>query len=254
MSTECTGRQSPLSTFFGATAEDSQTDDAAVVISERPFMGHLNLRGDPEDAGFMSAASSVLGFDLPTEPNTSAAEGDLLALWLGPDEWHIVTPPAAQTPLLDSLEAALDGMHVAVTDVTGGQTVLTVSGPPGPRHPVQGLPAGPPPSSLQAHPLRPDPPRKSQRHHPLRQRLATILRVDRPPQFCGVCGGMAAGRHPISDDRGRPDGRVRYSPRPSPLLRPAVRQPRRLYRNDRASPHGTPDQPPSLKRPVLNSR
>ena len=92
-------------------------------------MGHLNLRGDPEDAGFMSAASSVLGFDLPTEPNTSAAEGDLLALWLGPDEWHIVTPPAAQTPLLDSLEAAFDGMHVAVTDVTGGQTVLTVSGP-----------------------------------------------------------------------------------------------------------------------------
>ena len=99
------------------------------MISERPFLGHLNLRGDSDDAGFMSAAESVLGFGLPTEPNTVAANGDLLALWLGPDEWHIVTLPAAQTPLMDSLEAAFDGMHVAVTDVTGGQAVIVVSGP-----------------------------------------------------------------------------------------------------------------------------
>ena len=129
MSTNGTGRQSPLSTFFGAAAADGRTDDAAVTIAERPFLGHLNLRGNPEDAAFTSAAESVLGFDLPTKPNTTAANDDLLALWLGPDEWHVVTPPAAQTPLLDSLKAAFDGMHFAVTDVTGGQTVITVSGP-----------------------------------------------------------------------------------------------------------------------------
>ena len=124
-----TGRQSALSHFFGAAAAGSRADGDAVIISERPFQGHLNLRGDPEDADFMSAAESVLGFGLPTAPNTVAARGELLALWLGPDEWHIATPPAAQTPLLDSLEAALNGMHVAVTDVTGGQTMITVSGP-----------------------------------------------------------------------------------------------------------------------------
>lgn len=129
MSTDGTGRQSALSYFFGAIAAGARTGDTAVVISERPFLGHLNLRGDPQDAGFTSAAASVLGFDLPTEPNTTAASGDLLALWLGPDEWHIVTPPAGQAQLLDSLEAAFDGMHVAVTDVTGGQAVITVSGP-----------------------------------------------------------------------------------------------------------------------------
>ena len=129
MSTDGTGRQSSLSTFFGAAATGARNGDAAVTISERPFLGHLNLRGDPEDEGFTSAAASVLEFDLPTEPNTTAAKGDLLALWLGPDEWHIVTPPAAQTQLMESLEAAFDGMHVAVTDVSGGQTVITVSGP-----------------------------------------------------------------------------------------------------------------------------
>ena len=129
MSTDGTGHRSALSSFFGAAADGSRVGDAGVIISERPFLGHLNLRGDPEDAGFTSAAASVLGFGLPIEPNTVAARGELLALWLGPDEWHIVTPPAAQTPLLDSLEAAFDGMHVAVSDVTGGQAVITVSGP-----------------------------------------------------------------------------------------------------------------------------
>ncbi len=124
-----TGRQSALSNFFGAATAGSRLDGDAVIISERPFQGHLNLRGDPQDAGFMSAAESVLGFGLPTKPNTVAAKGELLALWLGPDEWHVVTLPAAQTPLLDSLETALNGTHFAVTDVTGGQTVITVSGP-----------------------------------------------------------------------------------------------------------------------------
>ena len=129
MSTDGTGRQSALSHFFGAAAAASRTDGDAVIISERPFLGHLDLRGDPQDAGFMSAVEAILGFGLPTAPNTVAARDGLLALWLGPDEWHIVTPPAAQTPLLDSLEAALNGMHFAVNDVTGGQTVITVIGP-----------------------------------------------------------------------------------------------------------------------------
>ena len=70
MSTDGTGRQSPLSAFF-ATAADDPADGAAVVISERPFLGHLNLRGDPADGGFTKAAAGVLGFALPTEPNTT---------------------------------------------------------------------------------------------------------------------------------------------------------------------------------------
>ena len=128
MSTDTAGRQSPLTSFF-ATAAGDPADDAGVVISERPFLGHLNLRGDPGDSGFTTAAEAVLGLALPTEPNTTAEAGALLALWLGPDEWLVVTPPDAQTLLADSLETALDGMHASVTDVTGGQTVITLRGP-----------------------------------------------------------------------------------------------------------------------------
>ena len=129
MSTDAAGRQSPLSRFFDTASAVGPAEDATVVISERPFLGHLNLRGDPEDMGFTSAAAAILGLVLPTEPNTVAVNGALLALWLGPDEWLVVTPPSAQTQLSESLEAALHDMHCAVTDVTGGQTVITLSGP-----------------------------------------------------------------------------------------------------------------------------
>ena len=129
MSTDDTGRQSPLDRFLSTVSAGVPADQAAVVISERPFLVHLNLRGNPEDAGFTKAAADVLGLHLPTEPNTVADEGETLALWLGPDEWLVLTPPGAQTRMSDSLEAALQGVHAAVTDVTGGQTVITLSGP-----------------------------------------------------------------------------------------------------------------------------
>ena len=129
MSTDETGRQSPLSRFFGTVGVGSRPDGAAVVIAERPFLGHLNLRGDPEDMGFTSAAAAILGLALPMEANTVAVNGALMALWLGPDEWLVVTSPNAQTRLSESLEAALHCMHAAVTDVTGGQTVITLGGP-----------------------------------------------------------------------------------------------------------------------------
>ena len=129
MSTDAAGRQSPLSRFFDTASAGSPAGDAAVVISEMPFLGHLNLRGDSADTGFTSSAGAALGLALPTEPNTVASGGEMAALWLGPDEWLVVTPPSAQTQLSESLEAALHDMHCAVTDVTGGQMVITLSGP-----------------------------------------------------------------------------------------------------------------------------
>ena len=132
MSTDGTGRQSPLSAFF-ATAKGDPADGAGcrhlrAAVPRAP--APLAARRPPgADGGFTSAAANVLGFRLPTAPNTTAGKGGLLTLWLGPDEWLVVTPLDAQTSLAQSLEAALDGTHASVTDVTGGQTVITLSGP-----------------------------------------------------------------------------------------------------------------------------
>ena len=49
-------------------------------------------------------------------------------LWLGPDEWLIVTPPDERGSVEDRLSEALRGGHSSVTDISGGQTLITLSG------------------------------------------------------------------------------------------------------------------------------
>ena len=128
MSTDAAGRISPLDHFMRTAGGAAPGGGAGVVISERPFLGHLNLRGDPADSAFMEGAERALGLALPVEPNTVSAGQETQALWLGPDEWLIVTPPDRQAAVADALTRALDGVFASVTDVTGGQTVVTLSG------------------------------------------------------------------------------------------------------------------------------
>ena len=50
-------------------------------------------------------------------------------LWLGPNEWLVVVPAQRLERIERALREALDGQHAAVTDVSHGRTVLTLSGP-----------------------------------------------------------------------------------------------------------------------------
>ena len=128
MSTDRSGRTSPLGHFRRTNTGSVPGGDFGAVISERPFLGHLNLRGDPSDDDFMGGVERALGFGLPLEPNTVSDSGGIDALWLGPDEWLIVTPPDEQGSVEDRLSEALRGGHSSVTDISGGQTLITLSG------------------------------------------------------------------------------------------------------------------------------
>ena len=121
-------RESPLVQCLTAERTGWQSPTADVELRERAFLGHLNLRGDPTDQAFLNAVKGVLGFGLPLEPNTVAKNDDLAALWLGPDEWLVLTPPDQQSGLAQALLDTLGDLHSAVTDVTGGQTVVNLSG------------------------------------------------------------------------------------------------------------------------------
>jgi sarcosine oxidase, subunit gamma len=103
--------------------------DGAVALRERLHLGYINLRGDPADSAFLDAVTAVLGLALPLVPNTTGGSAERAVFWLGPDEWLIVTAPDAQLQLTEELEAALQGQHVAITDLSGGQCAIAVSGP-----------------------------------------------------------------------------------------------------------------------------
>ena len=129
---ELSPRRSPLAHrgLVARAAQDAAAAGAAeVTLGERPHRCQINLRGNAGDTVFLDAVEGATGLRLPVEANTAATAGDLSALWLGPDEWLIVGPSGRERALADGLREALQGQHVAVTDVSEARTVIAVAGP-----------------------------------------------------------------------------------------------------------------------------
>ncbi len=120
-------RISPLSGFHAARTHEP-IPTAGLFCSEQPFWGHLNLRGDVDNTAFADGVRKCVGVSLPAQPNTVSANGDVTALWLGPDEWLLVTPGGEELKLASALRGTLQGLFFAVTNVTDGQTILRVCG------------------------------------------------------------------------------------------------------------------------------
>ena len=119
-----TSMQTPL---HNITLPASVTD-AGVVMREDRFRGHLNLRGNPQDAAFTDAVAQVLGVALPLAPNSSAEQGSTRIYWLCPNEWLLLVAEGTQGQVEADLRAALAHQYIAVTDLSSGQTLVNLSG------------------------------------------------------------------------------------------------------------------------------
>jgi sarcosine oxidase subunit gamma len=107
-------------------AEDSANQ--TVVFTERAFLCHFNLRGNPHDPSFTESVRLCLGVPLPVQPNTVAENDRVTVLWLGPDEWLLITAPSDQTDFVMTMRSALRGCFSSVVNITDGQTILRISG------------------------------------------------------------------------------------------------------------------------------
>ena len=127
--TELEERRHGLESFLAACpVEEGTVADMAIRLL--PGLGHLNLRGDPGNAGFVSTAESVLGQTLPILPNTVDI-GTRRIYWLGPDEWLVVCTISEGPDLIADLSESLSAQHASVTDLTGGQIAMQLSGSDG---------------------------------------------------------------------------------------------------------------------------
>jgi sarcosine oxidase, subunit gamma len=101
---------------------------AGLVIEERAQRSAIDLRGDPRDVRFVRAVQSVT--DLLPPSDASATASGLLGsiLWLGPDQWLILSDTQAAEGLIISLHTALKDIPSAVTDVGHARIVYAVSG------------------------------------------------------------------------------------------------------------------------------
>ncbi|AYH43956.1 sarcosine oxidase subunit gamma family protein [Azoarcus sp. DN11] len=122
--------ESPLAMARANVALASSPRDAGVVVREKPFLGHLVLRGNAQDESFRAGVERVLGLALPLALGPVARDESrgVSIQWMSPDEWLIVVPAGLEFEAEAALRRELSG-HYAVMNVTGGQTVLELTGP-----------------------------------------------------------------------------------------------------------------------------
>ncbi|WP_416427240.1 sarcosine oxidase subunit gamma family protein [Pseudomonas sp. App30] len=102
--------------------------NAGVKLRDKKLLGHLTLRGNGHDQAFAGGVFKALGLELPGAL-AMVASGDTSLQWLGPDEWLLVVPAGEEVATENRLREALDGQHIAVVNVSGGQSLLELSGP-----------------------------------------------------------------------------------------------------------------------------
>ncbi|WP_394208944.1 sarcosine oxidase subunit alpha family protein [Enterovibrio calviensis] len=97
-----------------------------VHLHEYDGVSQLILRGEPT-AEFAANVEQVLQLSLPTSACTSSVSERHEVWWLSPDEWLVLSFEESAQQTQASLRAVLSG-HYQVVDVSGGQTLLTLTG------------------------------------------------------------------------------------------------------------------------------
>jgi sarcosine oxidase subunit gamma len=118
--------ESPLSRFDLAARPAHAGDGFSV--RERALLGHFNLRGNAQDSRFVSAVQQAIGAAPPVAPNTVVETQVGTVYWLGPDEWLLVSAGERRESIEKALRTALAEVRHALTDVSGGQTVVVLEG------------------------------------------------------------------------------------------------------------------------------
>ena len=120
--------ESPLSVAFNTGSVSAATSGSRVLLKEQAFLGHLILRGGA--IVLDEAVRKVLGISLPGQPLGLAldASGERSVQWLSPDEWLVIVPGGEELDVEQRLRDALGDAHYAIVDVSGGQTLVELSG------------------------------------------------------------------------------------------------------------------------------
>lgn len=120
--------QSPLHAFNLPAHAVSQNESCGVWMNEVALLGYVVMRGDSADPAFSAAIRQALGVALPVQPSTFVIAQYGVLMWQSPDEWLLVCARDCLRACMNSLEAALAGLHAQVVDNSGGLTQVYLSG------------------------------------------------------------------------------------------------------------------------------
>ncbi|MEH6652045.1 MAG: sarcosine oxidase subunit gamma family protein [Motiliproteus sp.] len=118
--------ESPLYHADLASVANGGPAEGGVHVQELKLLGHLVLRGSLQNQSFVNGFAEVMGFTLPGSMQ-SVEVGDSSIRWIAPDEWMLIVPAAEAFSLEQRLRDVITG-HFSIANVSGGQTVLMLSG------------------------------------------------------------------------------------------------------------------------------
>jgi heterotetrameric sarcosine oxidase gamma subunit len=120
-------RTSPVAHLEERMRAATVTGDRGVTLTEWPFLTMVNVRVDPGSEA-ADRIEKALGVPLPPRCGHTSASGPHTVLWLGPDEWLVLSHTDA-TAVAAELREALGGDPGSVVDVSANRTTLELSGP-----------------------------------------------------------------------------------------------------------------------------
>jgi len=118
---------SPLTHLAEGMRAATVTGARGVTLTEWPFLTMVNLRVDPASEA-ADRIGKTLGTPLPGQCGRTTASGPHTVLWLGPDEWPVLSQSEA-TAVTAELRGALGGDPGSVVDVSANRTTVELSGP-----------------------------------------------------------------------------------------------------------------------------
>ena len=102
--------------------------DAEITLKENKHVGKMILRGSLSEKKFITSTKKHLSQQFPASPNSFYDHTEVRVIWLGPDEWLILTEAAELDSLKDDLTRALIKSHSALVNVSDNSTIIEIKG------------------------------------------------------------------------------------------------------------------------------
>ena len=118
-------KTSPLETKLISTKGST---DAEIILKENKHVGKMILRGSLSEKKFILSTKKHLSQQFPASPNSFYDDTKVRVIWLGPDEWLILTEAAELDSLKGDLTRALIKSHSALVDVSDNSTIIEIKG------------------------------------------------------------------------------------------------------------------------------